>query len=65
MKNNLVSEADRVSDDIERFAFHWEQLRPREDNLDTVTNNGQAIIQLLKEKRQQWDTLTASIEKIR
>lgn len=68
MKNNLVSEAERINNEIERFALHWQQLHPREDNLSAVisTSNGcQSIIQLLKEKRLLWNGLIDSTNKIR
>ena len=66
IKTKLVTEADNLSSELEKFLLRWKRLRPKETDLidgsyAIIDNN----VTILKEKREEWNQLSAKIQKIK
>ncbi|XP_071452948.1 cytoplasmic dynein 2 heavy chain 1 [Hetaerina americana] len=70
IKACLHSQAENLAGEVKRFALRWEQVRPREESLvnlggmDTSQKPLQNTLNLLREKRDEWNLLMLSVEKL-
>lgn len=66
IKSKLIAEADNLASELEKFVLRWQRVKPKETDLvdgnNTVIENN---LQVLKEKREEWNTLYGNISKIR
>ncbi|XP_046395709.1 cytoplasmic dynein 2 heavy chain 1 [Ischnura elegans] len=70
LKACLVGQAENLAGEVKRFALKWEQVRPREESLVNLgaTDSSQKPLQntlnLLREKRDEWNSLMETVEKL-
>ncbi|XP_068211563.1 cytoplasmic dynein 2 heavy chain 1 [Palaemon carinicauda] len=57
IKSNLESQTNNFNSEIEKFGLRWQQLQPREDQLEGDSERIQAAITIVREKRFEWDQL--------
>lgn len=66
IKSKLISEAENISTELEKFELRWQRSRPKETDL--VDGNYSVIdhnIKILKEKREEWNKISESIQRVR
>ncbi|KAJ8297986.1 LOW QUALITY PROTEIN: hypothetical protein KUTeg_024517 [Tegillarca granosa] len=57
MKTNVDSRVKAFKQDIEKFAARWHQLKPGDDALDGDKKKCDAAVQVIREKRQEYEEL--------
>ena len=65
IKNNLESQTNNFNDEVNKFGERWRQFRPSEDQLDGDVAKVQAAIDKIREKRQEWDVLMETRDRLR
>lgn len=66
IKSKLISEAENITTELEKFELRWQRSRPKETDL--VDGNYSVIdhnVKVLKEKREEWNKLSDSIQRVR
>ena len=64
MKGNVDSRVKAFQQDIEKFAARWHQLKPGDDALEGDKEKTKKAIELIKEKRQEFNELEENRKKI-
>lgn len=66
IKSKLIVEAENLAMEVEKFIIRWKRIRPKETDL--IDGNNKIIennLQVVKEKREEWNKLYENISKIR
>lgn len=64
MKGNVDSRVKAFQQDMEKFAARWHQLKPGDDSLEGDKEKTKQAIQLIKEKRQEFQEMEENRKKI-
>ncbi|XP_053400577.1 cytoplasmic dynein 2 heavy chain 1-like [Mercenaria mercenaria] len=64
MKGNVDSRVKAFKQDMEKFAARWHQLKPGDDALEGDKEKTKQAIQIIKEKRQEFQELEENRKKI-
>ena len=63
IKGTLRTDVNNLNNEIEKFQLRWDAIKPKEENLDNLTNV-EANVKMIKEKRQEWSELIERRQKI-
>jgi dynein heavy chain 2 len=64
MKSNVQSRVAAFTQDVEKFAARWHQLKPSNDALDGDKESCMKSIQIIKDKKQEFAELLTAKEKL-
>ncbi|TRY75069.1 hypothetical protein TCAL_08574 [Tigriopus californicus] len=64
IKANLNTQVNNVNGELEKFRMRWDQLKPKEDSMEGDSSRILSSIQLIKEKRSEWNALMENQAKI-
>ncbi|OWF37256.1 Cytoplasmic dynein 2 heavy chain 1 [Mizuhopecten yessoensis] len=64
MKSNVDSRVKAFTQEVEKFAARWHQLKPGDDALDGNQKKCEAAVQIIKDKRQEFAELEKSRESL-
>lgn len=64
LKKKVRGEVDRFNKDLERFSAHWQQRRPKDDSLEGTQQEILDKINVIKEKREEFNALCETKDKL-
>ncbi|CAM1329611.1 Uncharacterised protein at_DN1743, partial [Pycnogonum litorale] len=64
LKKKVRGEVNRFNQEVDRFAAHWHQKRPKDDSLDGTQQEILEKIAIIKEKREEFDALVETKNKL-
>ena len=64
MKSNVQSRVAAFTQDVEKFAARWHQLKPGDDALDGDKETCMKAVQIIKDKRQEFAELEEARSKL-
>jgi len=62
MKTNVESRLKNYEQNVQKFASRWHQLKPSDALLDEDPSAGEQAVQLIKEKKQEFEELETTRE---
>ena len=62
MKSNVESRLKNYEQDLQKFESRWHQLKPSDALLDDDPSAGEQAVQLIKEKKQEFEELETTRE---
>ncbi|XP_037092634.1 cytoplasmic dynein 2 heavy chain 1-like [Pollicipes pollicipes] len=64
LKSNMKSQAKNHLKEVERFAAKWHQFKPKDDVFDRDTEEILKSLEIVKEKKREWDVLAEERDKL-